>query len=311
MKVAVVGAGAMGSVYGAMFHDGGNEVAFVEVNQAIVDAITADGAIITRRDGRVDTYRVPATSDPSTLPGPVDVVLFQVKGFATKAAAELARPIVGPDTIVMTLQNGLGNEDVLREVYPDQPILLGISVHSVSMTAPGRYLHTGTRNTAIGPADEAWYPLAERVVAALLPSGYQVDLEHEAGIRREVFAKWVLNCGSLPTFAITGLATDAVNAHEQVLRICDELTREACELAALEGVALDADERAAYNRGLFQTAGGKASMLQDIEAGRRTEIDTISGAAVRLADKHGVAAPLSRALLALVQGREAAMGVRS
>jgi 2-dehydropantoate 2-reductase len=311
MKVAVVGAGAMGSVYGSMFHDAGNEVAFVEVNTAIVDAIAADGVVITRRDGRVDTYRIPATSDPATLGGPMDLVLFQVKGFATGVAAELARPLVGPETIVLTLQNGLGNEDVLRHAYPDQPVLLGISVHSVSMTAPGRYLHTGTRNTAIGPADEAWFPLAERVVAALTPSGFAVDLEHEDAIRREVFAKWTINCGSLPTLAITGLATDAVNAHEPVLRVCDELTREACELAALEGVSLDPAERAAYNRSLFRSAGGKASMLQDIEAGRRTEIDTITGAAVRLADKHGVAAPLSRVLYALVLGREAAMGVRS
>lgn len=311
MKVGVVGAGAMGSVYGAMFHGAGNEVAFVEVNQAIVDAIARDGAVITRHDGTVDTYRVPATSDPATLPGPMDVVLFLVKGFATRAAAELARPIIGPDSVLVTLQNGLGNADVLRDVYPNQPVLLGVSVHSVSMTAPGRYAHTGSRSTTIGPADEAWYPLAERVVSALRPSGYQVDLEHEQGIRRAVFGKWVLNCGSLPTLAVTGLATDAVNAHEHVLRVCDELTREACEVAALEGVELEAAERVAFNRGLLQTAGGKASMLQDIEAGRRTEIDTITGAAVRLADKHGISAPLSRALLALVKGREAAMGVQA
>lgn len=311
MRVVVVGAGAMGSVYGAMFHDGGNDVAFVEVNQAIVAAILADGVVITRRDGHVDTYPIPAMSDAASIAGPVDLVLFQVKGFATPAAADLVRPVVGPDTILLTLQNGLGNEDVLREAYPGHPVLLGVSVHSVSMTAPGHYHHTGTRNTAVGPADEAWYPLAARVRDALAGGGFQVDLEHEDAIRREVFAKWAINCGSLPTLAVTGLATDAVNAHESVLRVCDELTREACELAALEGVALDAAERAAYNRGLFQTAGGKASMLQDIEAGRRTEIDTITGAAVRLADKHGVAAPLSRTLYALVKGREAAMGVRS
>ena len=108
---------------------------------------------------------------------------------------------------------------------------------------------------------------------------------------------------------LTGLATDQVAHHEVVLRLCDALTREACELAALEGVELDADERVAFDRELFRTAGGKASMLQDIEAGRRTEIDTISGAAVRIADRHGHPAPLNRAMLALVKGREAAMGI--
>jgi 2-dehydropantoate 2-reductase len=121
----------------------------------------------------------------------------------------------------------------------------------------------------------------------------------------------VINCGSLPTFAITGLSTDAVNDHEVVLRHCDALTREACTLAAAEGVVLDPEERVAYDRELFRTAGGKASMLQDIEAGRRTEIDTINGAAVRLSDKHAVPAPLNRAMFALVKGREAALGIAS
>jgi 2-dehydropantoate 2-reductase len=311
MKVVVIGAGAMGSLYGSFFHDAGNEVVFVDVNPAIVEAINAEGAVITRRDGRVDTYRIPATSDPASLGSVMDLALFQVKGFATAAAAELARPVVGPGTIVLTLQNGLGNEDVLRAAYPDNPLLIGISVHSVAMTAPGRYLHSGTRMTALGPSREGSYPLAEHVAEALEGSGFDVRVEHEADIRREVYAKWVINCGSLPTLAVTGLSTDAVNDHEPVLRLIDALTAEACDLAALEGVQLDAAERAAYNRGLFQTAGGKASMLQDVESGRRTEIDSISGAAVRLADRHGHPAPLNRALLALVKGREAAMGVTS
>ena len=121
----------------------------------------------------------------------------------------------------------------------------------------------------------------------------------------------MLNCGSLPTAALTGLSTDAMGRNEVVLRNCDALTREACELAALEGVDLDAEERVRFDRELFRTAGGKASMLQDMEAGRRTEIDTINGAAVRIADKHGHAAPLNRAMVALIKGREAAVGIRS
>jgi 2-dehydropantoate 2-reductase len=98
-----------------------------------------------------------------------------------------------------------------------------------------------------------------------------------------------------------------MSTNETVLQIVDALTREACEAARAEGTQLDAEERAAFNRDLFRTAGGKASMLQDIEAGRRTEIDTINGAAVRLADKHGLVLPLNRAVYALVKGREAAM----
>jgi 2-dehydropantoate 2-reductase len=307
----VVGAGAMGSIYGAMLHDAGNGVAFLETNPAVVNAIATDGLRITRRDGRVDAYHVPVTSEPGGLAGPADLVLFQVKGFATAAAAEYARPVIGPGTAILTLQNGLGNEETLRAAFPDNPVLIGVSVHSVAVTAPGRYSHTGVRDTHLGPSDEALYPVAERIVAAFDGCGYEMRLEHEAGVRREIYGKWVLNCGSLPTAALTGLSTDAIGRTEAVLRHCDALTREACELAALEGVHLDVEERVRFDRELFRTAGGKASMLQDIEAGRRTEIDTINGAAVRIADKHGHPAPLSRAMVALVKGREAAMGIAS
>jgi 2-dehydropantoate 2-reductase len=306
MQTVVVGAGAMGSVYGAMFSKAGHDVTFLEVNPATVKAIKAHGLRIRRQDGEVTTYEIDATSDPASL-SEIDLALFQVKGFATAAAARSLRPSTTAETVVMTLQNGLGNEDTLREVFPANPLLLGTSVHSVTTVGPAEYHHTGVRETHIGPSRDEWSEIAKRIVGDLATSGYEFNLETSDEIHRQVFAKWVLNCGSLPVLSVTGLETRAVNNHPEVLQICDEITREACRLAAAEGYPLDADERVAYNRSLFTTAGGKASMLQDIEAGRRTEIDTINGAAVRLADKHGLPAPLNRALFALVKGREAAM----
>ena len=231
-----------------------------------------------------------------------------MKGFATAAAAEAVRPMVGPATIILTLQNGLGNEDVLRTAFPGSPLVIGVSLHSAAMMGPGRSHHTGVRATTLGPAGSAWSAAATAASNALRGSNYEVKLMNEAAIRAEIFAKWVLNCGSLPTAALTGLATTMMSTNDVVLNIVDELTREACLAARAEGIELDADERIAFNRDLFRTAGGKASMLQDVEAGRRTEIDTINGQAVRLADKHGLALPLNRAVLALVKGREASMG---
>jgi 2-dehydropantoate 2-reductase len=309
MRVVVVGAGAMGSLYGAFFHDAGEEVWFLEANPATVAAIQADGARIRRRDDRIDIYNIPARTAAQHIPGPADLVLFQVKGFATAAAAEAARPVVGPQTILMTLQNGLGNEERIRAVYPAAPLLIGMSVHTMAQTSPGNYYHSGTRETHLGPAGSGLDAAAAQVAAVLERSGYTVVLQSESEIRREIYGKWVLNCGSLPVLSITGLMTDASNPLETVLQLCDAVTGEACELAALEGYTLDAAERATYNRGLFQTAGGKCSMLQDIEARRRTEIDSINGAALLLADKHAHPAPLNRAMVAMVKGREAAMGI--
>jgi 2-dehydropantoate 2-reductase len=114
----------------------------------------------------------------------------------------------------------------------------------------------------------------------------------------------VLNCASLPTMALTRLPTAAAGEVAAVFEHMDDVTREACEIARAEGIELDADERVAFQHELFRTAGGRASMLGDVLAGRRTEIDTINGAAIKYADKHGLAAPLNRALYALVKGLE-------
>jgi 2-dehydropantoate 2-reductase len=311
MKVAVAGAGAMGSIFGAAFYDAGNEVRFVDVNRTVVEAINRDGLEITRRDGTVQRYSIPATATPSPGDGPVDVLLVQVKGFATAAAVELARPIIGPSTIILTLQNGLGNEEVIRAALPANPVIIGNSVHSVAVLGPGRVAHTGVRGTYIGPAADQWTPQAEQVVKALHGSDFEVVLQTESEIRHQIWSKFVMNCGSLPTLSLTGLATADANGHEVVLQVVDELVRETCAIARGVGIDLDPEERVAFSRDLIRTAGGKASMLQDIENGRRTEIDTINGAAVGLAERAGLPAPLNRAMVALVKGREAAMGVAS
>jgi 2-dehydropantoate 2-reductase len=309
MKVTVAGAGAMGSIFGAAFQDAGNDVRFVDVNGSVVEAINRDGLEITRRDGSVQRYSIPATCLPTEGEGPADLVLVQVKGFATAAAIQLVGPIVIPTTIVMTLQNGLGNEEVIRAALPDNPVLIGNSVHSVAVLGPGRVAHTGVRGTYIGPAAEAWLPVAERVVSALDGSGFEVTVLPEKEIRHQIWSKFVMNCGSLPTLSLTGLETAAANGHEEVLSLVDALVRETCAIAQGVGIELDPDERVAFSRDLIRTAGGKASMLQDMENGRRTEIDTINGAALRYAERIGIAAPLNQAMVALVKGREAAMRI--
>ncbi|HVZ14269.1 MAG TPA: 2-dehydropantoate 2-reductase N-terminal domain-containing protein, partial [Bauldia sp.] len=210
----MVGAGAMGSIYAAMFHEGGHQVSFVEANPATAKAINAAGAVITDAEGKDTAYPLKAASKPSKDDGIADLVLFQVKGFATAAAAETMRPAVDGHTIIVTLQNGLGNEDVLRQAFPGNPLVIGVSLHSAAMTGPGRYHHTGVRSTSIGPSAASARQAVATVAAALRGSRYEVHEMNEGEIRREIFSKWVLNCGSLPTAALTGLATTAISTNE-------------------------------------------------------------------------------------------------
>src|SRR4051812_13682637 len=274
MKVVVVGAGQMGSIYGAASYANDNETWFVDASPAVVDAINERGLLIDRRDGHTHTYRVPAVADPASIGAVVDLVLFQTKGWATEAAAASVRPIVGPRTILLTLQNGLGNEEVLRSAYPDNHVLIGMSVHTVVTVDLAHYDHTGARDTHLGPSAAGGEDAAEGAARAFRRDDFPVEVLPEEAIRTAQWSKFVLNCASLPTMALTRLSTAAARDVAPVWEVMDALTRETCAIAAAAGISLDATERIAFQRDLFSTAGGRASMLGDVLAHRRTEVDT-------------------------------------
>jgi 2-dehydropantoate 2-reductase len=307
MRIAVVGAGQMGSIYGAAAHRNGHDVTFVDTAAAVVDTINAHGLRIDRRDGSTETFDIRAVSDPSDVGGVVDLVLVFVKGWATAEAAIAVRPIVRSATVLATLQNGLGNEEVLRDAYPRQPIVIGLSVHTVVTREPGWYVHTGVRNTQLGPTTDDDRAAAELAAAAFGAATFPVEVMGEHEVRTQQWAKFVLNCASLPTAALTRLRTDLLREQPLAFSTMDDITRETCAIAQAAGYDLDPDERVAFQRELFRTAGGRASMLGDVLANRRTEIDSINGAALRHADRLGVPAPLNRVMFSLVKGLERAM----
>jgi 2-dehydropantoate 2-reductase len=303
MRVAIVGAGQMGSIYGAACSENGHEVWLVDSSEAVVDEINARGLRISRRDGHTDTYRIDAITDPSN--GAVaDLVLFMVKGWATAAAAERVAPMIGPATLILTLQNGLGNEEVLRAAFPDNEVMIGLSVHTVITLGLAHYSHTGVRDTYLGPSHGTVLEAARRAASAFERTDFEVHVLPEADIRAEQWAKFVLNCASLPTMALTRLPTSSAGDVPVLSAHMDEVTRETCAIARAAGIELDAEERVAFQHELFRTAGGRASMLGDVLGRRRTEVETINGAAIMYADRFNVAAPLNRALFALVKGLE-------
>ena len=307
MRLAVVGAGQMGSIYGAAAHRNGHDVTFVDTAPAVVDAINTHGLRIDRRDGPTETFDIRAVFDPSDIGGPIDLVLVFVKGWATAEVAVAVRPIVNSRTVLVTLQNGLGNEEVLRDAYPAHPIVIGLSVHTVVTKEPGWYVHTGVRETQLGPATDEDRPAAELAGAAFAGDDFLVEVLDEHDIRSRQWAKFVLNCASLPTAALTRLRTDLLRDQPLVFATMDDVTRETCAIGRAAGYDLDPDERIAFQRELFRTAGGRASMLGDVLANRRTEIDSINGAALRHAERLGVPAPLNRVMFNLVKGLERAM----
>lgn len=306
MRIAVVGAGAMGSIFGAAFARGGDDVTLVDVAEPLVEKVNADGVTIVRGDERTTT-RVPATSDPSSV-GVADAVVFFVKCYHTASAAELARPLVGPETVVASLQNGWGNGDVLAAAFPPEQVVVGVTYNSGLVVEPGVVMHPADQPTFVGTFVDGDQSRAERLREALERAGLETTTV--SPVRPEIWKKLILNTATLPTAALTGMNAGALAAHGGMRELVAETAREATRVAQALGYPIDPEERVEAILSLLERAGPtKASMLQDFEAGRRTEIDVINGAVVKAADEQGIDVPINRAFVALVKGWESMRGL--
>ena len=306
MKIAVVGAGAMGSIFGARFAQAGHDTVLVDVAAPLVEKINADGVTIVRGEEETVT-RVPATSDPASV-GPVDVVVFCVKCYHTPSAAELARPLVGPETVVASLQNGWGNGDVLAGIYPAEQVTVGVTYNSGLVQGLARVVHPAEQPTLVGSFSDGPGDGPARLAQALSDAGLEATVV--SPVRPEIWKKLILNAATLPTAALTGMHAGALTACEETHALVTDTAREAVSVAQALGYDIDAQERVDAIHALLEKAGpSKASMLQDFEAGRRTEIDVINGAVVKAADGAGVDVPLNRAFVQLIKGWESLRGL--
>jgi 2-dehydropantoate 2-reductase len=308
MKIAVVGAGAMGSIFGARFAQAGHDAVLVDVVESLVDAINAKGVTVVRGDDETVTH-VAATTDPASV-GPVDIVVFFTKCYHTAAAAEGARPLVGPSTVVASLQNGWGNGDTLASAFAPQQVVVGVTYNSGLLQGPGRVVHPAEQPTLVGSfVDGGDGDGAARLAEAIAAAGFEVSVA--SPVRPEIWKKLILNTATLPSAALTGMHAGALGACDDTHALVSDTTREAVAVAQGLGYEIDYDERIDTIFALLEKAGpSKASMLQDVEAGRRTEIDVINGAVVKAADELGVPVPINRALVRLIKGWEALRELR-
>jgi len=303
-KLAVVGAGAMGCIFGAALAEAGGDVTVLDVARPLVDRINDAGVTIVQADVE-RTVRVPATWDPSSI-GHVDAAIVFVKCYQTASAAELMDPLIRDRSVVASLQNGWGNEAILADAFGDERVLAGVTYHSGTTLEPARVSHNAPGPTFIGPHVGDAVDRCRPLVDALSAAGFEVTAS--ADVRTEIWKKLVFNAAGLAAGALTGLDPRGTTLHDEMRGLVFALASEAVAVARAAGYDIDADERIATLTSAFERAapGTKGSMRQDMEAGRRTEIDVINGAVVREAEAHGMDAPLSRAMIALVRGYEAA-----
>jgi 2-dehydropantoate 2-reductase len=303
MRIAILGGGgAMGGIFGGYLARAGNDVTLIDVSRAAVDAINADGLAIEEKDGSRPVIRVPASDDPAGV-GPVDLIVNFVKCYHTEAAIRSAAPMIGRDTAVLSLQNGWGNAPRIAGIVGEDRVLVGLTYHGGTLLGPGKVKHPGVGMTYIGELSGRTTPRLENVVATF--RGAQIETTLSNRILDEVWKKLALNACTLPTSALLRFLSHELVAFDGTMSLMAALLGEVVAVAHAQGIALDHDERWAAITGLLEKAvGGKASMLQDVEAGRQTEIEVINGAIVEAGKRTGVPTPHNQTMVWMVQAAE-------
>jgi len=302
MKIFVVGAGAMGCLYAAAFHRAGCEVVLVDTNPAQVDAINANGLDLETRAGR-EYLPIPAKL-PQEASGTADLVLLFTKVFHTDAALEGAKHLIGPETHVLTLQNGLGNDERVAQHIARERVLVGIAQLPADLVGPGRVRSMGEGGSLLYPAFTQDESFAVQVAEALTRGGMNAALEPK--IHEAIWEKAIFNAAMNPLCALTRRTPGFLGRHEEGVALIHDLVEEGVAVAKANGIAIDAEPIHALTLvSRTDHADHEASMLQDVKASRRTEVDSINGAIVEAATKAGVAAPLTETLWRLVKLEEA------
>lgn len=292
----------MGGIWTAYLAKAQHEVSVLDVAPALLETLRTQGLTVERADQR-ETVRPHATANPEEI-GAVDVVFFFVKAQHTEAAAQLARPLAGPSTIVVSLQNGWGNADVLARSYAAERLVVGVTYHSGTVLAPGRVGHTGQGATYLGPySEEVGLEHTQTVSTLLADAGIANTPTLE--VKTEIWKKLILNAATLPTAALSGLRAGELGQPGAMLDLVDALASEAVDVARKMGYRIEREERIERIHAVLAGAGmGKPSMLQDVEGRRKTEVEVINGAIVKAAQSVGCQVPLNKACLALISGLE-------
>jgi 2-dehydropantoate 2-reductase len=294
MRVAVMGSGGLGGYFGALLARDGTDVSFI-ARGAHLEAMRRDGL---RVDGGPDPFhlaRVRATDDPREI-GAVDLVMVCVKLWDTEAALQQVRPLVGPDTALVSFQNGVLKDSYLRAAYDGSRLIGGVAYVATTVSEPGVISRTGPLQLLIvGEFDGRRSARVEAFRAAALAGG--IDAEVSDDIRRSIWEKFVFLVGLSATTTTTRLPIGPIRENPQSRALLLDLMREAVAVGRAHGVPLPedyAEQRLEFADGV--SAEMTSSMHHDLQRGNRLEVRWLSGGVVELGKEVGIETPLNRAV---------------
>ena len=302
MKIAVLGAGAMGSLFGSRLAKSGNDVWLIDVWREAVGAINERGLRIDDKAGS-EVVQIRATLDPCDV-GVADLLLVFVKCYDTEAAVRQALPTIGANTTVLSLQNGWGNGPRIGAIVGKERLLLGVCYHSATMAGPGHVMHVGHGVTFMGEPDGTISDRLIQIASTFNKAGIEVNPTPE--VLKEIWSKLALNVCTLPTSALLRFFSRQLSEHSGVLNLMQSLLREVVAVARTQDIPLSFEERWEAITGLLKGLGpnARSSMRQDVDRRRRTEIDVINGAVVEAGRRLGIPTPYNDAMFWLMKSLE-------
>lgn len=300
MQIAVMGAGGVGGYFGGLLARAGHDVTFIARGPHL-DAIRRHGLrVVSGNDG---DFTVPgrATDNPAEL-GPQELVLFAVKMYDNAAAVRAIAPLVGPHTIVLTLQNGIDNGELLHAAYPDGQVMIGSAYLEGRISAPGVVTQGGPGAASFGERTPGITPRGQRLLSVFQSAGWRVELlENMTGM---LWKKFAYLCGSAGVCAATGLPYGELRSVPETRSLIQTAIAEALAVGAAAGAPLEPDSLEWSMQALDNfPAAGMASLAKDFAEQRPVELDGLTGTVIQMGRQHGVPTPANAALYAILKPR--------
>lgn len=306
MRLLVIGTGAIGGLLGARFIEAGEEVYFCDLKSDLMKRVLSEGIVVKELNGEERAFFPAGTcTDPVDLDRKCDLFLFAVKSYATEPAAKRAvlSPALGEDTIILTLQNGLGNAEILASLFGTERLVVGTTAQGATLLEPGKVRHGGTGPTFVGVWQRRDEVHTRAIIDPVLSLFRRANLEihFSDNVTKLLWEKLLVNVGINAITALTGILNEGIYRFEPARELSRRAVREALQVANKLGIFLRDDIEEHVLNIALSTGRNRSSMGQDVDKKHRTEIDAINGAIVRLGEELGVQTPVNWTLTNLIK----------
>ena len=302
MHILILGAGALGTLFGARLYQNNFRVSLLSKNREHIQKIQNQGLILEEMDGREKLFSLPAYAHPNELPSSPDLVLVLVKSYHTSQAVYGIKDYSHAGTIFLSLQNGIGNLENIEKHTPPENILLGTTAQGATFLEPGKIRHGGAGPTIIGSPRENSLQNSEDIVDIFSQSG--LDSKSTSNILDVVWQKLLVNVGINAITALLEINNGWITEDEEAKELCTQAVEEAAQVATAQGISIPESPAREVLNIASATYQNISSMLQDIQKGKPTEIDAMNGAIAETGEKLNIKTPVNNTLSQLVKSKQ-------